>query len=443
MGLPSFTRPVGMEFVDIDGADAMLPLLELEHREFESVLGQPVKFSAESATDDHVWQVRIDPQISQVELRSDPMPPRLVSVVPRGEDLGQSLNLLHALAHTDQEVLGFAELESYQDVVTRIRTMIANVYPYFDLRGLDWTQICTRYEDIAELPADQFWTQAQRWVAHLGDAHTTIVNPGKVHHPPYIAEMTTRGATLRRVPHTSAAYRAGVRPGWVMHVENPDHWLAITGASAQHHQLVAGRRFMQIRTLSRWFMATSPAGHQIEWEERPEASLPSVTVTDSGVRISRFDSETPGLLAHQLRERRSDSEMTIDLRANVGGSVVAADQCRRMLIRRPGEYGKMRYSDGRAGLSPFYPLRLEPIRAGFTGNVRIVVDSMTYSAAEDFLQPLVGLDYVSVEGGPTGGGSGRPVTLPLMDGYSLRASTAITYTENGNPVEYFGISSSD
>ena len=439
MALPDFHRPVRMEFVGVPGIEALLPLLELEHHEFEAVLGQPVELSRVSPAADHVWQVVFDPAAPAAQLRAEPDGYRLSSVIPAAEDFGQSLNLLHALAHSDQHTLSFTELDSYHEVVSRVRTMVENVYPYFQLRGLDWDEICVRYESIAELPAERFWTQLQRWVAELGDAHTTVMPTGTAHHPPYIAEMTEQGALLHQVPESSAAYRAGVRAGWMISVEDSDHWMATTGASVQHHSLVAARRFMQMRTASRRFTAQSPAGEHVQWEETPERPQPSVTATESGMRISRFDTETPTLLAQQLRERQDDPVTTIDLRGNVGGKLVVADQCRRMLLHQCGEYGHLQYSNGQGGLSPMYPLLLEPAPTEFTGDIQILVDSMTYSAAEDFLQPLVGLDHVRIIGGPTGGGSGRPITVPLMDGYSLRVSTTITYTTAQDPVEYFGI----
>lgn len=439
MVLPDFQRPVRVEFVGVPGAEALLPLLELEHREFEAVLGQPVQLGRVSSAADHVWQVVLDPDAPAAQLCAELNRYRLSSVVPTAEHLGQSLNLLHSLAHSDQHTLSFAEVTSYPEVLARVRTMVENVYPYSQLRGLEWEDICSRYANIAELPAGQFWTQLQRLVAELGDAHTTIIPAGKAHHPPYIAEMTGHGALLHQVPEFSAGHRAGARNGWVILVEEPDHWMATTGASVQHHALVAARRFMQIRADSRRFTAQSPAGDLVHWEETPEPPQPSVTVTEPGVRISRFDAGIPKLLAQQLRERQDDPVITIDLRGNVGGNLVAADQCRRMLLHQSGEYGHLRYSDGQGGLSPLYPLLLEPIPTGFTGDVRILVDQMTYSAAEDFLQPLVGLDHVRINGGPTGGGSGRPTTVPLMDGYSLRVSTTITYTRAREPVEHFGI----
>lgn len=428
-----------MELVGVPGIEPLLPLLDLEHHEFEAVLGQPVRLSRVSPADEHVWHVVIDPHAPAAELRAEPDRCRLSSVVPTAEDFGQSLNLLHALAHSDQNTLAFTDLTSYHGVVTRVRTMVENVYPYFQLRGLDWEGICARYADIAELPAEQFWTQLQHWVAELGDAHTAVLPAGKAPHPPYTAEITEHGALLHQVPEFSAGHRAGARPGWMILVENPEHRLNTTGASPQHHAMVAARRFMRMRTATDRFTAQSPAGDHVNWEEAPQQPQPSVTVTEFGVRICRFEAETPSLLAQQLHERRNDAEISIDLRGNVGGNLVAADQCRRMLIRQSGEYGHLQYSDGKGGLSRLYPLFLEPIPTRFTGDVHILVDSMTYSAAEDFLQPLVGLDYVHITGGPTGGGSGRPTTVPLMEGYSLRVSTTITYTSSQDPVEYHGL----
>lgn len=437
--LPNFQRPVRMEFLDAAGVKDVLPLLELEHREFEAVLGQPVELVRADVAVDHVWRVVVDPHVPSAQLRADPDCYRLTSVIPKLGDIGLSLNLLHALAHSDQHTLSYTELTSYDEVVQRVRDMVGNVYPYFELRGLDWEQLSAQYEHLAQSSSDEFWQQLHRWVAELGDAHTAIIPPGKAFHPPYIAEMTEHGARLRQVPEFSAANQAGVRAGWVIDVEDPHHWLSTTGASPQHHRLVTARRFMQTRTPRRRFTATSPGGVQAAWDETPEPPLPSVTARGSDLRISRFDVETPSLLAQILGEGLADSGVSIDLRGNVGGSLVAADQCRRMLIRRAGEYGHAQYSDGRGGLSEKFPLWLEPIATGFTGDVRILVDSLTYSAAEDFLQPLADLEHVTVEGGPTGGGSGRPTTVPLMDGYSLRVSTTLTYTRAGDPIEHFGI----
>lgn len=67
---------------------------------------------------------------------------------------------------------------------------------------------------------------------------------------------------------------------------------------------------------------------------------------------------------------------------------------------------------------------------------------MTYSAAEDFLLGLQGLEHVTVLGESTGGGSGRPLTITITREITLSISTALTYDRphrciglNGLPVD--------
>jgi carboxyl-terminal processing protease len=68
-----------------------------------------------------------------------------------------------------------------------------------------------------------------------------------------------------------------------------------------------------------------------------------------------------------------------------------------------------------------------------------VVDEMTCSAAEDAILGLSQLDRIDVAGRPTGGGSGRARTLPLLPDTVLTVSTALTYDHRGRVVEGRGI----
>ena len=439
MVLPVFQKPVRMEVGGVPGLEGLLPLLRLERHEFAAVLGQPVEVAGPSDAEDHTWRVVIDPHVHVPQLQAETQRKSLTSVVPGPDHFGDTLNLLHTLAHSPNEAATFQETETYGQAAERIDCEVANTYPSFELRGLDWEEISARYAGIGRLAAEDFWRQARRWVAALGDAHTAVIPPGARQHPPYVAEMTATGARLLKVPESSAAYCAGVRAGWTIQVEQPAEWLAVTGASQQHRTIVAARRYMEMTTTPRRFTARGPTGEQTSWDEAVSAPGPSVIRSGPSIRIHRFDGHTPALLAEALRLSTQHPEITVDLRGNIGGSLEAADLCRRMLIPEAGSFGSIRYSDGRGGLSPSYALQLEPVDVGFRGRVRALVDAITYSAAEDFLQPLVGLDHVHVEGGPTGGGSGRARTVPLKDGYRLRVSTAITYTRDGQPIEYLGL----
>lgn len=439
MTLPTFDRPIRCELLGIPGVEDLLPLLQLEHRECEAVLGQAFQVREPSDARSHVWRISREPQISSSTLEADLENKTLLSRIAGPETLGESLNLLHCLAHSPKTRVEYAEVGSYSHVAHRISTEIANTYPYFHLRDLNWERISRTYENIGSLRGVEFWRVAARWIAELGDAHTTLVAPGSTLRPPYRAEMTAAGAVLLSVPEGTAAHRAGARAGSALMVDDPEGWLAAAGASPQHRREVAARRFMAMQSSPRRFRAETAAGRLIEWDEPSPEVAPSVQWTGSTLRIARFDSASPSLLAAALSLHDQSSPLTIDLRGNTGGSLTAADACRRLLLKGSGEYGSVQHSTGRGSLSSHFPLWLEPAGTDAPEQLRILVDSMTYSAAEDFLQPLAGLDYVTITGGPTGGGSGRPRTIPLMDGYLLRVSTAITYTADGAPVEYWGI----
>ncbi len=64
---------------------------------------------------------------------------------------------------------------------------------------------------------------------------------------------------------------------------------------------------------------------------------------------------------------------------------------------------------------------------------------MTYSAAEDFLLGLQGLEHVIVLGEPTGGGSGRPRTITITSELTLSISTVLTYDRNHRCIELNGL----
>lgn len=439
MVLPTFDQSVRCEILGLPGTESLRDLLELESREFEAVLGQPMEFAPPSQRKRNVWQVNVQPGISASSLHAETENLRLISRVRRPADFAETLQLLHSLAHSPTSSAEYSECRTYAEVAARISSEIANTYPYFTLRGLSWDRICSRYSDLGSLRGGAFWHMAQRWVAELGDAHTAVRAPGSVSHPPYRAEMTLAGAALLSVPDDSRAFQAGVRVGWLMDVDSPDLWLATTGASPQQHAEVAARRFMTMGSAPRTFSARDGRGRTVEWQEPPLPAMPSVSRHGPTLRVARFERSTPALLCAGLRSLSDEATVVLDLRGNTGGNLVAADACRRMLIREPGEYGSVRYSNGRGSLSAHYPIWLNPKATTSPAHLRILVDSMTYSAAEDFLQPLADLDNVSVEGGPTGGGSGRPRTIPLMGGYTLRVSTAITYTTQGAPIELKGL----
>ena len=87
------------------------------------------------------------------------------------------------------------------------------------------------------------------------------------------------------------------------------------------------------------------------------------------------------------------------------------------------------------------PIQGQPARSSkrWNGPVRFLTDALTHSASEDAILGLQGLNHVEVIGEPSGGGSRRVRRLPLLPGWDLGVSTALTYDRNWRCVEASGI----
>ncbi|HEV2121610.1 MAG TPA: S41 family peptidase [Chloroflexota bacterium] len=132
--------------------------------------------------------------------------------------------------------------------------------------------------------------------------------------------------------------------------------------------------------------------------------------------------------------------LIVDLRGNLGGSLVEALAFRDRFLRQPLPMGTVRYSTGEGGLSAPFPITAEPSeRRRWTRRVRFLTDPLTCSASEDALLGLQGLAHVQVMGLPSGGGSGRPRSIRLLPGTRLSVSTALTYDRTGHCIEGAGI----
>jgi carboxyl-terminal processing protease len=421
------------------GADD-LALLALERAEFEAVFGRPVVFG--SATQDRadrdVWDVVVDPASDVPTLTSDLERGRLTMTIPTPERFMDGVNLLHSLAFSPQSSVSDAEAESYEDAFDRICDEVAHVFPSMQLRQLDWDEITSTYAYVRELKGPEFWGHAARWVAELGDAHTSLIPDGRRYHPPYLATMTDRGARLLDVPVGTDAWDAGVRVGDLVKVESPQHWLRTAGATSQQQPMIAARRFLAMTAVSREFSAVIGGLERIVWTET-ERARPTLIANGNLITISTIGPDLPAQLLDALRNADAAQPLTLDLRGNTGGSLLAAAEARRLLIRNDDPFGTIAFTTGRGALAPPAPLASTPHHEAWRGDTNVLIDAMTYSAAEDLIHPLIGAPHVTIRGGPSGGGSGRAHTRLIKDGVRLATSTAITYTRDGRPIEYLGI----
>lgn len=434
------SRPFVVVTTDVPDP-AILKLLVLERAEFEAVFGTQVHFAPQVLPGAAHWVVELDPLATDVRLKWDSEAQRLTSRIRSTAEYLQSVNLLHSLAHSHPTAVYDDLSANSTDAFIRIYTEIANIFPSFELRGLNWDRISERYAGIVSLSADKFAEAAQTWVAELGDAHTALHRtPGSRYHPPYRAAMTSQGAVLEKVPRSSAAARAGVHEGWTIRTDAPQYWLTTTGATKRQHAQVAARRFLAMSSQSREFVARSPGGQEVVWTEEANSSIDvEVDPASNYLKINTFVSDTPDHVDAALRSMDVREPLRVDLRGNSGGSLVAAVEVRRRFLRQSTPLGTIRFTDGQGSLAAPVAIEGTPVHKAWSGAVTFLIDSMTYSASEDLLWGLKGLDHVRIAGSPTGGGSGRPHSRRITENLTLSVSTALTYDRDGNCIEFHGI----
>lgn len=440
-------------WLDLSGAgltESARSLLERELGEFEAVLGCRVRLGPRSGSDP-VWCVRALPEAgapARLEWHADQAV--LVSSADTPAQVLSTFSLLHVLARSPEAHVSLVAPSTPVEAFRAIQDEIVHTYPYFTLRGLDPARWAVRRPDDVPTTWESFTPWAQEWVAELGDAHTSVVDrDAHGQAPPWTGRLEALGVVLDEVPDTSAAYEAGVRTGWAVEVDDPDGWMRRTGATPVQRRQVAARRALAVPAGGRVFRARDPrTGDGVEWfEPHRERRLSDVVAVrrdgdDVHVRLSAFDERMPveDVFDELCRESTVTRRLVLDLRGNTGGSLVQALDLRDRFMRERTCVGSAAFTNGHGELAAAQQRWAEPSdRPRWAGRLVIRVDAMTYSAAEDFVLGLQGLPHVRVVGERTGGGSGRPRTVPIGPGLDLRVSTAITYDRAGNPVEYHGI----
>ncbi|MBD0329603.1 MAG: hypothetical protein ICV64_05820 [Thermoleophilia bacterium] len=340
-----------------------------------------------------------------------------------------------------------------EEAIERVVTEVADTYPAFELRGLDWEEVCARHVPRVRGAAEPL-PALQRWLAELADGHTWVREA--VGHLPYAVRVAGGTATFARVPSGTAAERVGVRPGWrLLAIDDvavdAAGWLARTGAPPHSRPLIAGRRLLAGPPgIERALTAESPDGGRARWSEAA-AVLPADPLVSwrplpgdaAYVRIEAWvdDRGLEDALDAAFSELRGRETLVLDLRGNPGGNLVLACRTRDRFLRQRTALGAIRYSVGGGRLSGPFPLVGEPAprERRWPGRLVVLTDPLTFSASEDFLLGLQGLEHVRVVGEPSGGGSGRPRALRLLPGWRLTVSTALTYDRDGRCVEGAGI----
>lgn len=429
----------------------LLELIKLEVAEFSSVFHCEVLFQKPPA---NAPQWNFQPRESNAlypALKWFPEKKLLVSYADNSAEALQTFNLVHSLAHSKKNWVDYRIPQTTKEAACLVRDEVLNTFPSFELKGVDSAQWAQQFDDKVPESWEDFACWVKEIIAQLQDAHTSVLDAHSFGFtPPYRGYLCESGIVLHQVPVNSAAAKAGVGIGWTITIDHPGFWLSSTGATPQQHSEIAARKALTISDNKKQFTAVSPYNAQeVSWVEAQEpltlaSELEVAQLSESVIKIIlRSFSPIPGILStfkDLCRTASQHTHMILDLRGNVGGNLVLARELQSLFLKETTWVDSVSFTDGCRNLGPKSSRWSHPnTKAQWPGTLEIWVDSMTYSAAEDFVLGLKGLEHVTIRGTRTGGGSGRPRTIPLGPHLFLRISTAITFDRNDSPVEHFGI----
>jgi carboxyl-terminal processing protease len=287
----------------------------------------------------------------------------------------------------------------------------AENYPYFELRGVDWTAVRDEYRPrIAALPADADpWPIFTDILGRFQDAHVRL----------------TEGERRFQVRRTSAGPATmEMQRGLLDRLRSADGPLAGRIDFTPHERLAYGvgpdgLGYLAVLTMGGF--SNGPAG----W--------PANTTGEADLAAAREALETA------LAGLRGTRGLVLDLRYNPGGSesisaLIAscfADQ-RRLAYTRSARDG--------AGRSPGFETHVEPGDCPrYVGPVVVLVGERTTSAAEALVMRLRVLPEVTVVGQPTQGAHSDVLARTLPNGWRLGLSNEIYTLADGGVYEGVGI----
>ena len=181
------------------------------------------------------------------------------------------------------------------------------------------------------------------------------------------------------------------------------------------------------------FPADAPdyANVDISEVKNPSSKISYATIGDLGyIRITSFSGELAqfSVIDEALETLRDKAGIIIDVRGNGGGN---SDYARRIASRfadRERKYNYFRLRNGPEhddftdwGSSFIFPSG----SFQYTRPVALLINRGCFSACEDFVMMMRTLPHVTLIGGRTGGGTGRPLYRELPNGWTYRLSSGM------------------
>ena len=266
-----------------------------------------------------------------------------------------------------------------------LKRAIKEDYSYHDLHGLNWDERFAEYTNRlgAAGSAGEFARIAAEFLAPANDIHLWFEVDGTI--VPTFQRTAAWNINLRSLP------------------QRVERW-SRRNAVASDGEFADGIVYLLIRS----------------WPSRTEELTPAFDALE--------------------RARKAGAPLIVDMRANGGGSEIAAQQFAGCFVERPVAYAKhITRSGGRSGQP--YTSELQPNKAypTFTNRVAVLAGLGTVSSAEAFVMMMQQSPRCTIFGERTAGASGNPKRIELGNGVAAFVPSWKQLNLQGEPLETKGI----
>ena len=173
---------------------------------------------------------------------------------------------------------------------------------------------------------------------------------------------------------------------------------------------------------------------QEEKEEAAASEFKIINNNTSYIRVTNFSKYTWQFMDSKVSDIKKYPYLIIDMRSNYGGDIIAMNKMVNLFLEKGSiiSVDKMRLFSKTYKTKKNTPFSLKKII--------ILQDKNTASASEGFITALKdNLDNVILIGDKTFGKGIGQFTMPLKNGFAVKATTMLWYTPNGLNIQGKGI----